>query len=137
MTDADQVPDDGLPVHDPALSEAVAEGDASKLRDVIRANRFFLINIQHEGEGEEEMGALTADVDDKPVLVVFSSEGHAEQFVNEVSDMFEESDEVQGFVVDGEALLDYLPEDYGLLFDAESEDAQYVDATFSKQLTAS
>ncbi len=135
MSDDSLPTDDDLPAADPELADAVANRDASALREQIVAREFILISVQEEDDGEDDgMGALTADVDDQPVLVAFTSEGHAERFVSAMSEIFDGSEEVEGFLVEGNALLEYLPEDYGLLFDPETNAAQFVDALLAQAL---
>lgn len=122
---------------DPALSAAIEDRDAPKLRQLILNGEFILINIQSEEDDEEDaMGALTAEIDDLPVLVAFTSERHAGAFVGAMGDLFEDSDEVQGFVVEGDALLEYLPDDYGLLVNPETESALVIDATLAAEVNA-
>jgi len=111
-----------------ALDAAIADRNASKIRSLLLELQFVLINIEDEDEDEESMGALTAEINEEEVLVAFTSEENAGIFVEEMSDLFTELDEVQGFVVDGETLLDYLPDDFGLLLDPETEHALTIDA---------
>ncbi len=135
MSDEPSPIEDDLPAATSGLADAIANRDAKALRAEIVGMEFILINVQEEDDDEEDgMGALTADVDDQPVLVAFTSEKHAEQFVTAMAEIFEGSDEVQGFVVEGDALLEYLPEEYGILFDPETADAQFVDTAFAKGL---
>ena len=125
---------------DPALSAAVEARDAAKLRELILDGEFILINIQSDEEDdddEEAMGALTAEIDELPALVTFTSERHAGAFVGAMGDLFEDSEEVQGFLVDGDALLEYLPEDYGLLVNPETDSALVIDATLAAEVNAS
>jgi hypothetical protein len=113
-----------------ALMTTIVDRDAAAIRRQIIQREFILINVS-DGEDDdddgEEMGALTAEIDDFDVLVVFTSEEHAGRFVEGMGELFEEEDEVTGFVVDGNALLEYLPESYGLLINAESDGAQVID----------
>lgn len=135
MSDEPSPIDDELPAPTSGLADAIANRDAKALRSEVVGMEFILINVQEEDDDEDDgMGALTADVDDQPVLVAFTSEKHAERFVTAMAEIFEGSDEVQGFVVEGDALLEYLPEDYGILFDPETADAQFVDPTFAREL---
>lgn len=117
-----------------AYATAIEAKDADVLRTLILAGEFILINVQSEEDDEEGMGALTADIDDTPVLVAFSTEEHAGAFVGAMSDMFDEADEVHGFLVEGDALLEYLPDDYGLLIDPETEDIQLIGVEIAKNI---
>jgi len=117
-----------------AYATAIEAKDAAALRALILASDFILINVPGEDDDEEGMGALTADIDDTPVLVAFSTEDHAGTFVGAMSDMFDEVDEVHGFLVEGDALLEYLPEDYGLLIDPETDDIQLIGVEIAKHI---
>ncbi len=117
-----------------AYSDAVEDRNADAIRQLILASEFILLNIQGEDDEEEGMGALTADIEDMPVLVAFSSEENAATFVGAVSEMFEDEEEVQGFLVEGDSLLDYLPEDYGLLMDPETDDVVLIPVDISKHM---
>ena len=44
--------------------------------------------------------------------------------------------ELNGVVVDGEALLEYLPEGFGLLLDPEVENASIIDPTLAAEITS-
>ena len=120
---------------DADFAAAIEARDGSRLRELVLAGEFILINVQTDDDDEEEgVGALTADLDDQPVLVAFTSEAHAGTFVGAMSELFEESDEVQGFLVEGDALLEYLPDEYGLLLNPETDDPQLIDAALSQQM---
>ena len=110
------------------LITAINDQNASSLRKILLGGEFILISVRDpdDPEDEEGIGALTADLDGEEVLVVFSSEQHAGAFVGEMTDMFDESEEVQGFMVEGDALLEYLPEDFGMLLNPESEQVQFI-----------
>ncbi len=113
-----------------ALITPIVDRDAAAVRVQIIQREFILINVsdgEDDGEAEEEMGALTAEIDDFDVLVVFTSEENAGRFVEGMGELFEEEDEVTGFVVEGDALLEYLPEGYGLLINAECDGVQVID----------
>ena len=107
------------PIHD-----AVTERDASQLRALIVGGEFVLLSTtKSEQDDDGNIGAITAEIGDIEVLVVFSSEQTAGHFVHESGDLFEEDEEVDGIVVEGDALLDYLPEGFGILLDPESDEA--------------
>lgn len=109
---------------------AIADHDVAGLRALILLGEFILISIHDEedenDDDDDSVGALTADLDGEEVLVVFTADEHAASFVNGMTDMFEESEEVQGFMVDGESLLEYLPKNFGMLVNPETEEAQII-----------
>lgn len=115
--------DSSTPLHD-----AVAEGDAGQLRALLLKNEFVLLStIRSEDDPEENVGALTAEIESMEVLLVFSGETSAANFVQQNDDLFEEDEEVDGILVDGDALLDYLPDGFGILFDPETDDALIIE----------
>ncbi len=115
--------------NDTDLMTAIIDRDAAVVRRHVLDREFILINVvdDEEDDDEDQMGALTAEINDFDVLVVFTCEETAAHFVESMADMFENQDDVTGFVVEGIALLEYLPENFGLLLNAESENAQIVD----------
>lgn len=103
----------------------VEDENVEGLRSQILSGEFVLISVSDEGEsGEDEAyGALTAEIEEGyEALVVFTSEKIAGDFVNQQEDLFEDGEEVEGIVVEGDALLEYLPEGFGMLFDPEFDD---------------
>ncbi|QDT07012.1 hypothetical protein K227x_54360 [Rubripirellula lacrimiformis] len=122
----------------PALTES---RNAESIRKAILAGEFVLISVADdevadEGGDDEAYGALTAEIEDFEALVVFTSEEIAGEFVNQQEDLFGEGEEVEGIVVEGNALLEYLPEGYGMLFDPEFEDASVVDPALAAEVLA-
>ncbi len=102
----------------------VEDENIDGLRSLLLSREFVLISVSDEGEGDAEdaYGALTAEIDaGYEALVVFTSEEIAGQFVNQQEDLFEDGEEVEGIVVEGDALLEYLPEGFGMLIDPEVE----------------
>lgn len=119
------------------LVAAIENQDADTIKRLLADGEFILINVQgpeDDDEDEESIGALTADLEDMQVLVVFSSEEHAGTFVSEMTDMFDPNEEVQGFMVEGDMLLDYLPDEFGMLINPETDDALIVTAALADEL---
>lgn len=121
------------------LIDAVAERDAEKVRSLILAGNFVLISVSdsEDEDDEENVGALTAEVGDFDVLVAFSSEQNAGTFVGQMGDLFEDEEEVEGVVVEGDAMLEYLPEGFGVLLDPETESACVIEPTLAAEINNS
>jgi hypothetical protein len=120
------------------LFAAIDERDAAQVRSLILANEFVLISVSEgEDDDEENVGALTAEIGEFDVLVAFTSEQNAGVFVGEMGELFEDEEGVDGVVVDGEALLEYLPDGFGLLLNPEVEDASIVDPTLAAEVASS
>jgi hypothetical protein len=106
------------------LQDAVLEGDARLLRQLLLASEFVLLStVQSEEDPDLNVGAITAEIEDIEVLIAFTSERTAGDFVQENGDLFASDESVDGVVVDGAALLDYLPDGFGILMDPESDGA--------------
>ena len=120
---------------DATLIAAINDRDADQLRSLILAREFVMISVSgNEDDDDNSVGALTAELGDFEVLVVFTSEQNAGVFVREMSDLFENEEEVDGVVVDGDAVLEYLPEGYGILLDPEIEDVSLIDPTLAAEI---
>ena len=119
---------------DATLIAAINERDASQVRAQILAREFVLISISGDDDEEESVGALTAELGDFDVLVVFTSEQNAGVFVREMGELFENEEEVDGVVVEGEAMLEYLPDDYGILLNPEIESACVIEPTLAAEI---
>ncbi len=118
-----------------SLHDAILERDAKRISELILAAEFVLLNtVVGEDEDDSNVGAMTAEIEDMEVLVVFSEENSAGEFVRENGDLFEEDEEVEGVVVEGAALLDYLPDDYGILLDPKGEEALVLDASLIAEI---
>ena len=106
----------------PNVHKAITNGDVPEIHSEILASEFILLSTSKAGESEEEnIGALTAEVEDIEVLIAFTSEDNAKAFVNEMDNLFAEDESVDGILVNGSAMLEYMPDGYGLLLDPELE----------------
>jgi len=111
----------------PQLFDAISDRDATKIRQLILEMEFVLININHNLEDEDDVSTLTADVEDFDVIVAFTSEKLAGEFVESMDEIFDEAESVDGVVVTGDALLDYLPEELGLMVNPDDEAKGIID----------
>ncbi len=117
------------------LLEAVAGRDADELRSMLLKRSFVVINIASvDDDDEDEISTLRAEVGDFEALVVFTSEARASSFVEEMEELFDEDDQVEGLFVDGDALLDLLSDGLGLLLNPEDESAAVIDPELAKRV---
>ena len=116
------------------LITAINDRDATKLVALMQKAEFIMIRVGEEEEDDGSLGALTADVEDFDVLVTFTNQENGSRFISTMGDIFEEGEEVEGFFVDGSALLEYLPEDFGLLIDPENPTTTIIDPTLMKEV---
>ena len=119
---------------DNKLTAAINDRDASQVRSQILAREFVMISISGEEDNDDNVGALTAELGDFDVLVVFTSEQNAGVFVREMGELFENEEEVDGVVVEGNAMLEYLPDGFGILLDPEIESACVIDPTLAAEI---
>ena len=68
------------------------------------------------------MSALVVETEEFPAVVAFMSSEDAQRFVDSIADQIE-GESVNLFEVDGDALLQPMSEDFGLLINPESDDA--------------
>lgn len=111
---------------DELLADAIETEDAASIARLLRDREFTLIQINDNAD-DQAGAALTAEVDDFAVLIVFLTEKAAGDFVADNADLAEEGETVDGLVINGKALFEFLPEDFGLLLNPESEDNQILE----------
>lgn len=97
------------------LADALEQRDAVLVRQLMAEAEFVLLSLPDEDDDEDAANVLSADIDDMEVLVAFTNEKAAEAFVQSMDEMYDEDDEIEGYVLQGDALLDYMPPDHGLL----------------------
>jgi len=110
------------------LTDAVDQRDAVLVRQLIDGAEFVLLTLpDDEADDEEGANVFSTDLDGMELLVAFTNEKTAGDFVNTMEELFEDDDEIEGYVLDGDALLQYMPPDYGLLLNPESDDSLVID----------
>lgn len=111
------------------LAGAIGQRDAVRVRQLMEAAEFVLLTIPDEDEEADEEGAnvFSTDIDGMELVVAFTNEGAAGDFVHSMEDIFEEGDEIEGYVLDGDALLEYMPPEHGLFLNPESDDSLVID----------
>lgn len=119
---------------DSDIATATTQRDASRLSSLINASEFIMISIAEGDQQEEAVGALTAEVSGFEVLVAFTTEENAGEFVRAQGELFEDGEDVDGVVVEGGALLDHLPEGYGLLVDPETDAAALIEPSLAEEI---
>lgn len=110
------------------LAEAVDQRDAVLVRQLIDGAEFVLLTLPDDEDDEEEgANVFSTDVDGMELLVAFTNEQAAGDFVHSMDDLFDEGEEIEGYVLDGDALLKYMPPEYGLLLNPESDESLIID----------
>ncbi len=116
-----------------SLVDAISRRDMSQVRSLILAAEFFVISVADD-ESDEELAAMTAEIGDFEVLVAFTSEKSAGHFVHQRSELFGEEESVDGVMINGALLLEYLPKGLGLLLDPESDGATMIDPSLADEV---
>ncbi len=115
------------------LLEAVTDRDAAAIRSTLLERTFVVISIINgEPEDDDAISTLRAEVGDFEALVAFTSEARASVFVQDMEDLFDEDDQVEGMFVEGDALIDLLGDGLGLLLNPEDETAAVIDPDLAK-----
>lgn len=120
------------------LAEAMATGKFSEVDRVIRANDFLLLQQFNPETGEVELSedgsfhVVLVEVDDTTAVVAFTQDQYASEFLNDVQEELPEAEEFPAVVLDGNTLLDGLPEECGLLVNPGMETECYLSPEFRK-----
>lgn len=113
------------------IALAAEEDDAEKAETLIRANEFLVLQMletdECEGElhEEEQFAVLLAEVEDDLAVVCFSDSTSAENFMDQVCDDLAGGQRLPAVLIDGNQLLDELPESIGLLVNPTTGDECY------------
>lgn len=111
------------------LASAIEQRDAVLVRQLFDSAEFVLLTVSDEGdeEGEEGANVFSTDMDGMDLLVAFTNEKAAGDFVRSMEEIYEEGDEIEGYVLDGDAFLDYMPPEHGIFLNPESDDSLVID----------
>ena len=111
------------------LAIAIEQRDAVLVRQLIDAAEFVLLTMMDEEDDDDEEGAnvFSTDLDGMDLVVAFTNERAAGDFVHSMEEIYEEGDEIEGYVLDGDALLQYMPPEHGLYLNPESDDSLVID----------
>lgn len=113
------------------IADAADANDASRAEELIRGNDFIVLQeIDNEtGEAlmdeEDRFSVVLAEVEEDMAVVCFTSLSAAENFMNEVCDELTGGTRLPVVVLEGNDLLDGLPDGIGLLFNPTTEEECY------------
>ena len=110
------------------LALAIEQRDAVLVRQLFDSAEFVLLTMSDEEDDDEEGASVfSTDLDGMDLLVAFTNEPAAGDFVHSMEEMYEEGDEIEGYVLDGDALLQYMPPEHGLYLNPESDESLVID----------
>ncbi|MCA9133035.1 MAG: hypothetical protein KDA45_07760 [Planctomycetales bacterium] len=113
------------------IADAAEANDAATVEGIIRNGEFILFQQvdMESGEVEEDsdgnFSVVLAEVDDDLAVVCFSNAEAAKLFAHEIADDLPEGQELPSVTLDGNTLLDGLPEDCGLLLNPSTDTECY------------
>jgi hypothetical protein len=108
-----------------ALIDAAIADDAAEIAKLLRQVEFMVAEAPEESDGDDKAG-LVVEVDNFPAMAVFTSDEHARTFAETDPDLLDADGTMPAFVVPGTDLLAYLPEEFGLLLNPESDECAVV-----------
>ena len=111
------------------LSDAIEQRDAVRVRQLMEPAEFVLLTIPDETDEDDEEGAnvFSTELEGMNLVVAFTNEPAAGDFVHSMEEIFEEGEEIEGYVLNGDALLEYMPPEHGLFLNPESDDSLVID----------
>lgn len=115
------------------LFAAFETDDPKVIAEAILEQEFSLVDVG-EDESAEEHNALVAELDDFAGIVSFTGETFAQQFANTVEEALNKEGELPCFVVQGRDFLDLIPDDIGILLNAESEECYIFPPEFVQEI---
>jgi hypothetical protein len=121
MSDAEEPVDlDGVDLGG-LIADAAEANDATNAANIIRSGQFILLQQidMESGEIEEDdegnFSVVLAEVEDETAVVCFTNPNAVANFAAEIAEDIPEGHELPAVVLDGNDLLDGLPDDCGLL----------------------
>lgn len=113
------------------IADAADEQDAATAANIIRSGEFIVLQqIDPEsGESQEieegDISVVLAEWEDETAVVCFSKMQFASDFTEEIAGEIPEGHDLPAVILDGDSLLDGLPEDCGLLLNPGAETECY------------
>ena len=113
------------------IADAAESNDAAVAASIIRSGQFILLQqidldsgeIEEDEEGK--WSVVLAEVDEDTAVVCFTNPEAVANFASEIAEDIPEGHELPSVILDGEALLDGLPPDCGLLINPGEETECY------------
>ena len=113
------------------IADAAEANDATVAENIIRSGEFIVFQQidMESGEVEEDddgnFSVVLAEVDDELAVVCFSSQEAADNFAQEIGEDLAEGQELPAVMMDGNMLIDGLPEDCGLLVNPGTDNESF------------
>lgn len=110
---------------DNPVADAATEDDPVAIARWLFARDFWLIEEPADSDADG-MAALVLDIEDHPVVAAFMSLKYANAFAGEQPELFDNPENIKGFVVTGQDLVLNMPEGSGVLINPGADDERYL-----------
>lgn len=113
------------------IADAAEANDATVAENIIRSGEFIIfqqIDLESgdlEEDDEGNFSVVLAEVDEDLAVVCFSSQEAADIFAKEIVEDLPEGRDLPAVVMDGNMLIDGLPDDCGLLVNPGTDNESY------------
>jgi hypothetical protein len=113
------------------IAQAAEDNDALKAEELIRSHEMIVLQRidvetgQVEFDEDENFSVVLAEVDEDIAVVCFSHFNAASSFMDSVAEDLTGGSRLPAVVLDGNELLDGLPDSVGLLVDPTTENECY------------
>jgi SseB protein N-terminal domain len=113
------------------IADAADQNDAGKAEQLIRANEFIVLQQIDLETGETDIdedgnfSVVLADIEEDKAVVCFTRLSAADNFMDEVCEELTGGARLPTVVLEGDQLLDGLPDGIGLLFNPTTEEECY------------
>ena len=113
------------------IADAAEANDATVAENIIRSGEFIIfqqIDLESGDVEQDEEGnfsVVLAEVDDELAVVCFSNQEAADLFAKEIGNDLPEGRELPAVTMDGNMLIDGLPEDCGLLVNPGTDNESF------------
>lgn len=122
-----------------ALALAAEQGDSTEVHRIIRSHDFMVLQQFDPDTGEvneNEDGSFNVvlvEVEEDTAVVAFTQEKFASEFLHDVEDELPDAENYPAVMLDGNTLLDGLPEDCGLLINPGAPTECYFPPGFDQE----
>ncbi len=121
-----------------ALALAVEEGEVIEVDQIIRKHDFLVLQQFDPETGEVDenddgsFNVVLVEVDEESAVVAFTKEKFASEFLHDVEEELPHAENYPAIMLDGNTLLDGLPEDCGLLINPGAPTECYLPPGFGQ-----
>jgi DNA-directed RNA polymerase subunit RPC12/RpoP len=108
-----------------SFAGAVDRGDAAEIARLFLKRDLTLVKAPDDS-GDGGASALTAEIDETPMVVAFTAEEPIRAFAEAVPDLLDADGTLPAFGVSGADFLSNLPDGFGVLLNPESDDSTVI-----------